>query len=218
MKLARPPRKKRSLDETVALAAPPHDAGKGRLQVVEHLFQKLDEFGGGVGAGAADAVDGGADGQKLFLHRSVSRVKPPNEQLSKWMAKLYKAPAVRLASSGCIVSLIQPNTRRPGRTFLNPERERGKGNYNDGISYAAIVLLDAGRLPANEHDEASHICGHNRCVNVAHLCWEPLGLNAQRNECHRYDVPCVHVPRCLRFLPSDALEIKRRLGEYKKQK
>ncbi len=99
--------------------------------------------------------------------------------------------------SGCRVSFIQPNTKRPGRTFVNPTKERGKYNYNDGLTYAAIVLLDSGRVPANEHDEASHVCGVSRCFNSAHLVWEPLGVNASRNECHHYGLGCTHSPPCI---------------------
>ena len=160
---------------------------------------------------AADATKVPADGQKLFLHRSVSRFKPSDTLLRKWFDKLTQAPGCTLAD-GCIVSFIQPNTKRPGRTFFNPTKEPGKHNYNDGLTYAAIVLLATGRTPVNEHDEASHVCGVSRCFNPAHLVWEPLGVNASRNECHHYGLVCTHTPPCVRTTAATRAMVKNMLA------
>jgi hypothetical protein len=83
-------------------------------------------------------------------------------------------------------------------SFVNPNKPLAPGrSVNDGLSMAAIVLLSEGRLPVNEHDEVSHLCGMPRCVNVAHLCWEPMSTNFARNECQHYAQTCTHTPPCI---------------------
>jgi hypothetical protein len=188
------------------------------LKLRKHNFEELDQLSGGIDATTRLAAQVGADRQKLFLHRSVSRFKPEDSLLKRWVEKLHNAPRLVLKSSACIISLIQPNTKRPGRTFTNPHKPPGKYRYNDGLSYSAIVLLHAKKLPANEHDEASHLCGHGRCVNIAHLHWEGLGLNASRNECHRYSQICHHTPRCIPFVTRDAALVSHKLAGMKKEK
>jgi hypothetical protein len=190
------------VDETIPYAFSTDYGFERYLKRRKEPLEKVDELVGCFAPVAADAAEELPDGQKLFLHRSVSRFKPPQHQLQKWINKLQDAPGMTLAS-GCRVSFIQPNTKRPGRTFVNPQKERGKYNYNDGLTYAAIVLLASGRTPRNEHDEASHVCGVSRCFNSAHLVWEPLGVNASRNECHHYGCKCVHDPPCV-FVAANA--------------
>ena len=175
----------------------------------KHLLEKIDEFWWSATAKAAYAAQASANGQKLFLpHQSVSRFKPAQELLKKWCQLLYAAPMLKLERTGCHITLIQPNTKRPGRTFSNPFKPRGKYPYNDGLSFAAIVLLRHGHPPSEEHDEASHLCGHGRCVNVDHLRWETIGVNSMRNECHHYGKQCCCQPRCIAYDHTDADTIK----------
>lgn len=162
------------------------------------------------------AAEDVAERQKLFLHQSVSRFKPQKEVLEKWVVSLKQAPVLHV--NDCHITLIQPHTKRPGRTFFNPEKAKKPGQtYNDGLSYSAIVLLEQNRLPATEADEASHLCGHGRCVNPAHLVWERSSVNFSRNECHHYNMPCSHSPPCIPNTAWQIAHIKKHLA-YAKSK
>lgn len=103
---------------------------------------------------------------------------------------------VVLQHTQCHITLLQPKTKRPAQSFVNPTK-RLVHSVNDGLSFAAISLLAHGHHPKNEYDEASHLCGMHRCVNVQHLRWEDLSTNAGRNMCHHYNVPCTHTPQCI---------------------
>ena len=166
---------------------------------------------------AADATAQHANGQKLLLHKSVSRYKPPQQQLHHWVTRMRSQPMLKL-KSGCHITLAQPNTRRPGRTFSNPHLPPGKYNYNDGLAFGALVLLHAGRHPSAEYDEASHLCGQARCVNPRHLHWEDIGTNSSRNLCHLYGQPCTHEPPCVPYNSSDKHIIAERLAQQKGNK
>lgn len=188
------------------------------LKIRKPQLQKLNKVLAHANAEAVDAADALPDGQKLFLHKSVSRRKPNKTLLAQWMRKLKAEHKLILDSTGCVITLIQPNTKRPGRTFKNPDKPPGNYPYNDGMGYNAIVLLHHGKLPEREHDEASHLCGHARCVNPDHLVWEPIGINASRNECHHYSVPCSHVPPCIAHYPRHAQEVRDALEKRRKSK
>ncbi len=206
------PETKIVVDETVAHTFRAYHGRKRHLESAEHDFEKLDKIDTHVDSQALHTTQEQPNRQKLFLHQSVSRFKPPNAQLCKWIIKLDKAPKL-LLPSGCVVTLIQPNTKRPGRTFLNPTKPQGKYRYNDGLSYAAIVLLHSNAHPVNQHDEASHLCGISRCISQHHLCWEGIGKNASRNECHLYGVECTHVPACVAYNCSDAVVVKNAIAQ-----
>lgn len=178
----------------------------------KHTLEKSDQLVGCLGAQAADAAEETPNRQKLFLHQSVSRVKPSQHFLDKWVKKLFEAPMVHIPASGCQITLIQPNTKRPGRTFFNPTKPPGKHNYNDGMGYPSIVMLQAGVLPVNEHDEASHLCGHSRCMRLDHLRWETIGLNSMRNECHLYGAQCKCTPTCIPYSADHASFVRSELA------
>jgi hypothetical protein len=204
------------VDEAVPNPFTSDYAFKRYLKSGKLRFQKVHEFVGNVGASATDTAEHEPYRQKLFLHKSVSRFKPRHDLLKGWCERLYASPVLRIAKTGCVVSLIQPNTKRPGRTFHNPYKPKGKYAYNDGLSYSAIVLLRHGHFPQREHDEASHRCGHGRCVNVAHLVWESLAANSVRNECHHYHRPCHCNPRCIPYDPAEGLRVKAAIANERK--
>jgi len=209
------PKAKVVVDETVPYTFRAYHGLKRHLQESEQTLKLEDEIVWGFETQTRDATEQIADGQKLFLHQSVSRYKPEQKQLDKWVSLLRKAPTLVLGN-GCRITMIQPRTKRPGRTFYNPTKPRAKGRtYNDGLSYSAIVLLQQGRLPQSECDEASHICGHARCVNPDHLVWERSSINFARNECHHYDMICCHVPRCIPNSGLQMEQIKRQLAVAK---
>lgn len=168
----------------------------------KHLLECDNNIIPNVSSPATDAAAQQAKRQKFFLHNSVSRWKPPQAKLDEWVNKFMQKPLLELRS-GCIVTLAQPNTKRPACSFVNPTKPRGKHNYNDGLGITVIALLAAGKLPNNEFDEASHICGVARCFNAQHLVWEDIGTNSSRNLCHLYQQPCTHYPRCI-VIDSDA--------------
>jgi len=150
----------------------------------------------------------------LFLHRSVSRYKPPKEKLQLWVKKVHKKPK-EVLSSGCIVTYVQPRVRRPCMSFVNPRKPLLPNNVtNDVLGIPTIVLLANDQLPLNEFDEASHLCGVSRCINLEHLRWERMDLNFARNLCHLYDQPCVHEPRCIVVADEEHAKIKEQLTKY----
>ncbi len=218
IKVKRPAKEKVVVDEAVTNPFTPDDSFKGDLKRRKKPLEEIDEVVACVASVTDDAAQVPAYGQKLFLHKSVSRMKPSAPVLAKWINKLCKAETMHLPASNCVISFIQPNTKRPGRTFYNADKPKGCGNHNDGLSYAAIVLLHDGRAAVNEHDEASHLCGHSRCFNPRHLVWEPMGINASRNECHHYNVPCNHEPKCINNTNADFQRVQFELAKRKKVK
>jgi Zinc-binding loop region of homing endonuclease len=210
VQVKRPAEEEVVVDEAVTYAFSTDYGFERYLKRRKEPLEEVNKLLGSFAPVAANAAKVPADGEKLFLHKSVSRFKPPLALMLKWEKKMHEAPGCTLAS-GCRISFIQPNTKRPGRTFINPHKPPGKYNYNDGLTYAAIVLLAAGKTPRNEHDEASHLCGHSRCFNAEHLVWEPLGVNASRNECHHYGVACSHNPPCVVGNVRDRLYVREML-------
>jgi hypothetical protein len=182
------------------------------LETSEHSLEKDYEIITSGFTETSDTTENPSQTEKLFLHKSVSRWKPSDEKLKSWIAQLKAAPQFKLGD--CVITMIQPNTKRPGRTFYNPEKRR-KHAYNDGLSFSAIILLNEGCLPQNEHDEASHICGHGRCINPAHLLWESSSKNFSRNECHHYEVICTHYPKCLYNGAKEFQYIKQQIQVHK---
>ena len=218
VQVEKPSKEEVVVDKTVANPFTSHYAFERYLKCGKHLLQKGDQAEGGVFAQAGDSAEMVPDRQKFFLHKSVSRFKPNRELLEHWVSCLWKKPFIILPRTGCRISLIQPNTKRPGRTFANPQKPRGKHPYNDGLSYAAIVLLRYGNFPRQEHDEASHLCGHGRCCNPEHLVWEGLGENSRRNECHHYGSECTCTPRCIPLFKEDRVLINQAIAQEKKRK
>lgn len=191
------------VDETVSTPLFPHQAVKRDLHKHEQLFELDDNLIVHLHACTASATQKHSNGKKLLLHKSVSRWRPDMLTLWGWMARMQRHPALFLPRSGCIVTLMQPNSKRPARTFRNPELPDNGYPHNDGLTMAAITLLRDGVLPQNEYDEASHLCGHGRCVNPDHLVWEDMSNNARRNLCHHYGRKCACCPPCIPFYPED---------------
>lgn len=136
--------------------------------------------------------------QKLLLHKSVSRYKPPQHKLDKWRAKIENEQKLVVLSNACRITLLQPKTTRPGYSFVNPTKALDpRYTSNDALGFSVIMLLAYGKLPQNEWDEASHLCGNARCVNIAHLCWEDTATNFSRNLCQMYGQVCKHTPACI---------------------
>jgi hypothetical protein len=166
---------------------------------------------------AAAAAQQPPNRKKLLLHKSVQRYKPNWHLLNKWHERFVRH-SFTLPRSACVITLSQPNTKRPGRTFHNPTIPPGKRPYNDGMTAAALTLLYHGFTPRYDYDEASHICGHARCINPAHLVWEDIGRNSTRNLCHRYGVACLCVPRCVPFCTDEHELVQQRLRAAKERK
>lgn len=179
------------VEKAVTPAASADTTSESGLQDTEQLFDSQDELVAHLGSLARNSRQQPAQGKKLFLHKSVSRYKPPRDTLRKYVRKIHSQPCVRL-SAGCQFTLAQPLSARPARTFVNPHTGR-----MDGLSMAAIILLAQGHRPQHEYDEASHVCGEPRCVTAAHLVWEPIDTNVSRVLCHDYGVECTHTPPCL---------------------
>jgi hypothetical protein len=199
-------------DEAVAATRALCHVCKGHLQPLKKLFKRKYQHLVDVQAQAAPSAKRKAHSKKLLLHSSLSRYRPPWEQLDKWMKHAHKGETLRL-QSGCIIMLRQPGTPRPGRSFHNPTREVTT-RYNDSIGFGAIALLHAHKKPQNEYDEASHLCGHKRCIEPTHLVWEDMGTNVSRNLCHMYNAVCTHVPACIAQVAGDREAIKAKLTKY----
>lgn len=204
------------VDEAVPSFVPTHYGFEWYLQFGKQLLDPIHYVVADPIPPATNSRESAPDGQKFLLHQSVSRYKPL-DKLEGWINKLHNAPTLLLHNSKCVISLIQPGTKRPGRVFYNPSLPNTKYPCNDGISYSAIVLLYHGVHPVNEHDEASHLCGHPRCVNIDHLIWESIGNNSARNECHHYAVECTHNPPCIAMNKSDRLLVKNVLAKHTKK-
>jgi len=69
-----------------------------------------------------------------------------------------------------------------------------------------ISLVNDGRRPPDTNWQlynASHLCGHSRCIRPEHLVWEMMDVNFSRRMCHVYGAyeACPHDPRCLHRAP-----------------
>jgi len=122
---------------------------------------------------------------------------------------MREGPTITLRSTGCVITLLQPKAKRPANSFTNAVT--GK---RDSITFGMTLLFEAGIAPQNAWDQASHLCGHCRCVNPDHLVWEAKGENCSRDVCHKYDLShkCAHVPRCIPQHDSDAVYIAHTLS------
>lgn len=203
------------------LVLPLHNHLKGGLQPLEDALHSHDNLVFYPCSGIVPSTQPHPDQQEFFLHNSVNRYVPPQEQLIKWLERADKD--VLWTDSGCKIALFQPNTPRPGRTFYNPTIEPGRFPYNDGLTFAAIALHAAGCKPTKRYHEASHLCGNGRCFAHQHLVWEDIGSNAKRNLCHLYGEPCQCVPACVLPGPNDRALIhaalqRARIAKTKKQK
>lgn len=206
------------VDEAVALSLLAHNSRKRNLHSQEQPLELNDQVVGSDETQTASSTEQQSNGKKLLLHQSVSRWKPPLATMRGWIEHARSRPILRLPNTGCEIALSQPRTRRPQRTFSNPTLPPGRYPHNDGLTLAAAVLLTSGRLPQNEYDEASHMCGHGRCINPDHLVWEHIGRNSTRKLCHYYGVPCECSPPCLDFRHEDAQMIERVLEVERERK
>lgn len=204
VEIEQPTKQKIIRQKAVTDSASSHNVFKGPLHRSERELQPLDQLSTRTLAERSNSAEQPPDRQKLFLHRTVSRWLPSKATLQHWYARLRNGP--RLQLNECEITLVQPKTKRPAYSFLNPRKQR-KRNYsvNDAIGCCAVVLLANGHRPTNEFDEASHICGQRRCINVDHLRWEPMNVNAERSLCHHYGQQCHHDPPCV---PISGAEMK----------
>lgn len=199
-------------EETVTDTSPAHNVLKRALHSGKRNLQPLDQLPARMPAKTRDPTQQKPDGQKLFLHRAVSRWLPSPAHIAHWHSRVLTGPKLHI--NECVITLLQPNTKRPACSFMNPRKHRDKRySVNDAISYCAVVLIANEQYPEHEYDEASHVCGQRRCVNVEHLRWEALNVNAERNLCHHYGVPCFHSPKCIMITANDMRMVQTRLNQ-----
>ena len=195
IEIKKPTETKVIVDETVSNTFRAYNGLKRHLQHGKHFLQPNNHvFIDATSMTTLPAQDL-TDGQKFFLHQSVSRYKPRLPKLKQWAQAIQKGPKVKVGC--CVITLAQPFTKRPAKSFRNPMKDAGKHSVNDALGYPVVLLLANQLTPQREQDEASHLCGHKRCINIDHLVWESTSVNFSRNECHHYNEICAHVPRCL---------------------
>lgn len=194
------------VDKRVAPALLPHEYSKWHLKKRKHGFELLADPPGSAATLAGDVAKLVANGEPLLLQPRLANVTtryvPPHKQLAKWTRKMLQGPTILLRASGCVITLLQPKAKRPTNSFGNPLT--GK---RDCITFSMTLLYAKGAVPQNAWDQASHLCGHGRCVNVDHLRWEPRGNNCSRDVCHKYGERCTHAPRCIAYDENDAIYI-----------
>lgn len=194
------------VDETVASALLSHKHGKRHLKKRKHGFELLANPPRSAASLAGDVAKFVANGEPLLLQPRLANVTtryvPPQKQLAKWTRKMLMGPTIALRTSNCIITLLQPKAKRPTNSFGNPHTHK-----RDCITFGMTLLYAAGVQPQNAWDQASHLCGHARCVNADHLVWEPKGVNCSRDVCHKYGERCTHEPRCIEYHEEDAIYI-----------
>lgn len=203
-----PAKAKVVVDKAVAPTLLPNQDGERHLKKRKHGFQLLANPPGGTAALAGNVAQFVADSEPLLLQPRLAdvttRYVPPKKQLAKWTKKMLDGPTITLRNTGCLITLLQPKAKRPANSFTNAVT--GK---RDSITFGMTLLFERGVLPTNAWDQASHLCGHCRCVNVDHLIWEAKGENCSRDVCHKYELSatCAHVPRCIPQHDSDAVYV-----------
>lgn len=106
--------------------------------------------------------------------------------------------------------------------MINPSQTRPQisGRYGCDKKYtlhaAPLVLRYHGFEAEWAFMQASHLCGHARCINIAHLRWEFPSENVDRDLCHKWDTPftCAargHDPPCIHQDPDDTQDIQEAL-------
>ena len=147
---------------------------------------------------------------RLFAETFPAAVKDLAEEIQK---------TSRTSASGCLLSTAKSSNTQ-GRPLKNIPRKIQE-TVNDAINntpsrgasfgiprtvYSVIILLlNHGMLPSDPTDQASHLCGNNKCINPDHAVWESPARNAERDMCrlraetggiHR--CTCSHEgPRCI---------------------
>ncbi len=194
------------VDEAVASALLPHKHGKRHLKKRKHGFELLANPSGSTASLAGDVAKFVANSEPLLLQPRLAdvttRYVPPQKQLAKWTKKMLEGPTITLRTSNCIITLLQPKAKRPSNSFRNAAT--GK---LDSITFGMTLLYAAGAVPQQPWDQASHLCGHCRCVNVQHLAWEERAKNCSRDVCHKYARACTHEPPCITQSQADAVYI-----------
>lgn len=198
-KIKKAPEDEVVVEQTVPQVLAANESLKGYLQLGKHLLKQGDDGVIYVRPIALYSAEPATNSEKLFLQKrdALTNYFPPLEKLKEWVRViLHEQPRIVNQHTGCIITLSQPSCRRPVRTYPVPEQD-GRPARICGVTFGALVLRAAGRLPTRGHDEASHICGYARCCNSAHLHWESPSVNIERNECHHYQAVCRHNPRCI---------------------
>jgi hypothetical protein len=201
------------VDKAVASSLLAHQHGKRHLKKRKHGLELFADPPGRTAALAGNVAQFVANSEPLLLQPRLAdvttRYVPPKKQLAKWTKKMRDGPTIALRSSGCVITLLQPKAKRPANSFLNAET-----NKRDSITFGMTILFDRGVQPMRAWDQASHLCGHGRCVNPDHLVWEAKGDNCSRDVCHKYDKcdACTHNPRCIAQNVEDAIYIANTLA------
>lgn len=208
--IKRPAKQEVVVEQTVPLPLVSNYFAERYLKRRKNLFELHDEIIVDVIPPRDDTASEPSDARKLLLQNSVSRALPPYTTLFAWYCKMQQQPALHLPRTNCKITLAQPKRDRPARNFTNKNKARVYHN-NECLSFSAIVLYATSRMPRFDYDQASHICGHGRCINPDHLVWECMASNARRNMCHAYNCECNCKPKCLPCYESDCAYIKQAL-------
>ncbi len=205
------------VDKAVTSSLLPNKHSKRNLKKRKHGFELLANPPGSTASLAGNVAQFVANSQPLLLQPRLadvtSRYVPPQKRLTKWTKKMLEGPTITLRATNCIITLLQPKAKRPSNSFRNDDT--GK---LDCITFGMTVLFAAGRQPALPWDQASHLCGHCRCVNVEHLVWEDRAKNCSRDVCHKYAQTCTHDPPCIEQRSEDAVYIAETLAGLQKLK
>ena len=115
------PKAKVVIHKAVSLSFRAYNGLKRHLEPTEHVLEESSQIFVSNATETLDATKDATQAKKLFLHNSVSRMKPDKQKLEDWIKQLKVAPSFQL--NECLITLIQPNTKRPGRTFFNPKKK-----------------------------------------------------------------------------------------------
>lgn len=194
------------VDKAVAPSLLPHKHGKRHLKKRKHGFELLADPPRSAAALAGNVAQFVANSEPLLLQPRLANVTtryvPPQKQLAKWTKKMREGPTITLRATGCVITLLQPKAKRPANSFANAQT--GK---RDSITFGMTILYARGDVPVNAWDQASHLCGHCRCVNPDHLIWEERAKNCSRDVCHKYGQACTHAPRCIATNDDDVVYV-----------
>lgn len=202
-------------EPTVSQPTAPYFEFKGLLYRGEHALDFVDKKVIYVRSSAGFPHQMPANSEVFFLQNETDKYFPAQHTLKKWFNHFYSQPKVFVDATNCILTLAHPTVDRPVKTFFNPRR-----NKMDGMSLSALVLRAHGFVPDHSYYEASHLCGHSRCINVDHLVWERCDNNARRRCCHAQHIPCTCTPSCVPYNEgvADILQDLLRLHRDKKRR
>ncbi len=139
----------------------------------------------------------------------------PRRWLENAYATLMRAQAMYF-DNGCVITLINPSQTRPQLS----------GRYGCDKKYtlhaAPLTLRYHGYDAKYRFQQASHLCGNARCINIEHLKWEFPSENVDRDLCHKWETPftCAergHDPPCIMQDMDDGQEIQEELWRQRRR-